>query len=131
MKIYLLIATVAGALTTRDCNQAKVQQPATEKVQNASVQIPETFPDCIQQKINEIKKQPKWNPPAQVNAYLYKGKTVYLFSSDCCDQFNALVDSACNYICAPSGGLTGKGDRKCTDFSAEAKLLKQVWKDER
>jgi hypothetical protein len=89
------------------------------------------IPSCVQQKIDQIKTQHKWNPPAEVNEYIYQGKHVYLFSADCCDQFNELFDSSCNYICAPSGGITGKGDMKCTDFSATARFVKLVWKDPR
>ncbi len=88
-------------------------------------------PSCIQQKIDQIKKQPKWNPPAQIDEYLYNGKKVYLISADCCDQYITLVDENCNYICAPSGGITGKGDGKCTDFNEKATFVKQVWKDDR
>lgn len=89
------------------------------------------IPVCIQQKIDSIKAQPKWNPPAQVDAYLYNGKAVYLFSSNCCDQYNMLYDSQCRYICAPTGGYTGKGDGKCADFTTTAKYIKTVWKDDR
>jgi hypothetical protein len=39
-------------------------------------------------------------------------------------------DQDCNYICAPYGGITGKGDGNCADFS-DAKYLRLVWKDER
>jgi len=91
----------------------------------------ERIPACIQARIEEIKKQPKWNPPAQVEEYRYNGKRVFLFSSNCCDQYNEAVDESCNYICAPSGGYTGKGDRKCTDFAEKAELIRVVWKDER
>jgi hypothetical protein len=86
---------------------------------------------CIQQKIDVIKAAPKWNPPAEVNEYTYKGKHVYLFSADCCDQYNELVDENCKYICAPSGGITGKGDGKCPDFSSNSQFVKLVWKDPR
>jgi len=89
------------------------------------------IPACIQQKINTIKDQPKWNPPATVTEYLYMDKPVYLFSSDCCDQYNELYDGNCNYLCAPSGGITGSGDRKCTDFSAKATMIREVWRDVR
>ncbi|MEI9946958.1 MAG: hypothetical protein WDN26_22400 [Chitinophagaceae bacterium] len=89
------------------------------------------IPDCIQQKINEIKAEPKWNPPAQVDEYIYNKKHVYLFSSNCCDQFNIAYDENCNAICAPSGGIAGQGDRKCADFNKEAKYVRLVWKDER
>jgi len=90
-----------------------------------------SIPSCIQQKIDAIKALPKWNPPAEVKEYIYQGKHVYLFSADCCDQFNPLYDSDCTYICAPSGGITGKGDMKCTDFSSVAQFVKLVWKDPR
>ena len=89
------------------------------------------IPSCIQQKIDQIKAVHKWNPPAEVNEYIYRGKHVYLFSADCCDQFNQLFDNNCTYICAPSGGITGKGDMKCTNFSTAAQFVKLVWKDPR
>ena len=89
------------------------------------------IPSCISQKIEAIKAQPKWNPPAEVNEYLYNGKKVFLFSSNCCDQYNELFDENCNYICAPSGGFTGAGDGKCKDFNTVAKQVKLIWKDSR
>ena len=88
-------------------------------------------PSCIQQKIADIKKEPLWNPPAEINEYQYEGKKVFLISANCCDQFITLVDENCNYLCAPSGGFTGKGDRKCTDFNDKAKFVRLVWKDDR
>jgi hypothetical protein len=91
----------------------------------------DAIPTCVQQKIDKIKSEPMWNPPAEVREYEYRGKKVYLFSSDCCDQFNTVYDDQCNYICAPSGGLTGRGDKKCEDFAANAKEIRLVWKDPR
>ena len=88
-------------------------------------------PLCVQQKIEEIKAQPKWNPPAEINEYEYNGKRMYLITAPCCDRYIELVDENCNYICAPSGGYTGKGDEKCKDFYQTAKHIKLVWKDER
>lgn len=88
-------------------------------------------PSCIAQKIELIKAQPKWNPAAEVNEYLYQGKKVYLFTSNCCDQYIELYDEQCNYLCAPSGGLTGKGDGKCADFYISAKHIQLIWKDPR
>lgn len=90
-----------------------------------------TVPDCIRQKIDKIKSEPRWNPPAEVYEYEYEGRTVYYFSSPCCDQYNEVYDENCNYICAPSGGYTGKGDQKCGDFNEKAKKIKLVWKDDR
>jgi len=84
---------------------------------------------CINKKITKIKSQAKWNPPAEVNEYIYQGKHVYLFSADCCDQYNELYDESCNYICSPFGGFSGAGDGKCTDFSSTAQFVRLVWKD--
>ncbi len=75
-----------------------------------------SIPSCIQDKIDELKNKPKYNPPAKVIQYNYNGKTVYYITSDGCDQFNNLFDSNCNLICAPDGGFTGHGDGKCSDF---------------
>jgi len=89
------------------------------------------IPLCIQKRIDEIKAEAKWNPPAEVNEYIYKDQHVYLFTSNCCDQYIMLYDGSCKYICAPSGGFTGKGDGKCADFYTAAKHVKLVWKDSR
>ena len=89
------------------------------------------MPACVQKKIEQIKKEQVWNPPAEVNEYTYKGKQVFLFTSDCCDQYIMLYDGSCNNICAPSGGIDGKGDGKCDDFYTSAKFIRLVWKDPR
>lgn len=115
MKYYLFIAVILFAVAFQKCH----------KLPSLSI------PPCIQEKIDGIKKQLRWNPPAEVNEYSYNGKRVFLFSADCCDQYHELVDENCNYLCAPSGGLTGKGDRKCEDFNAKATFVKLVWKDDR
>jgi hypothetical protein len=102
-----------------------VAQKQCSKAANSQI------PACIQSRIEAIKQQPRWNPPADVTEYRYGGKRVFLFSSNCCDQYNEVLDEKCNYVCAPSGGMTGEGDRKCTGFSENAQLIKVVWKDER
>lgn len=86
---------------------------------------------CILQKIDSLKKETVWNPPAEIYEYEYNGKKVYAISSNCCDFFNTVIDSDCKYVCAPSGGFTGRGDGKCADFFKVAKKLRLVWKDER
>jgi hypothetical protein len=112
MKLILLLAVLP--LLSDKCGKRKTAIPA-----------------CINDKISEIKGYPKWNPPAEVNEYLFNGKRVFLFSSDCCDRYNELYDDECNYICAPSGGYAGTGDNKCRDFSEVAKHTRLVWKDDR
>ena len=114
---YIMIMMVVPILMAEQCNRKK----------NGG----DSIPACIWQKIETIKSEPKWNPPAQVDEYIYNGQHVFLFSSNCCDQFNVAYDENCKAICAPSGGIAGSGDRKCLDFSSTAKFVKQVWKDPR
>ena len=99
--------------------------------QKSSKTADSSIPECVLHRIDEIKKLPKWSPPAEVSEYMYNGKKVYLFTADCCDQFIILADDACNPVCAPSGGITGKGDGKCPDFDEKAQLLRVLWKDDR
>ena len=89
------------------------------------------MPACVQQRIEAIKAEPKWNPPAEINEYIYKGQHVYLITSNCCDQYIMLYDGNCTPICAPGGGYTGKGDGKCADFYETAKQVRLIWKDPR
>jgi hypothetical protein len=89
------------------------------------------IPPCIQEKITAIMERPKFNPPATVYRYKYQQQYVYLFSSDCCDQYNYVYDRFCKMICAPSGGITGKGDGRCPNFKALASEETLIWKDNR
>ena len=115
MKFILLLAI--PVLLGETCNNKKKETSS--------------IPSCIQQQIDSLKSRPLQNPPAEVNEYEYNGKRVFLFNSPCCDQFNKLYDESCKYICAPSGGFTGKGDGQCPDFDKTAKHIRLVWKDDR
>lgn len=88
-------------------------------------------PDCIQLKIDTLANSTIINSPNQVLRYQYQGESVYMFRGGCCDQFEFVYSSQCEYICAPSGGFTGLGDGKCPDFSQEATHEEVVWEDER
>ena len=125
--LFLVFTVFAGETCDKKKKPDKTQDETTIVTPPAEALIP----TCIQAKIDSIKKLPKYNPPAEVNEYSYKDKRVFLFSSDCCDNFNLLFDENCKYVCAPTGGITGKGDMSCTDFTEKAKLVKLIWKDER
>lgn len=131
--LYIYLACAITSACHRKLATEAVSDPLVEStpIEKSSSTVAGSMPPCIQRKIDSIKQQPAWNPPLQVNEYEYDGRKVYLFSANCCDQFESLLDANCNYICAPSGGFTGKGDRKCTDFGQQAKHLRLVWKDER
>jgi hypothetical protein len=89
------------------------------------------IPACIASKIDSIKARPVWNPPAEIHEYEYNGRKMYVLSAPCCDFFTTAVDETCNYVCAPAGGFTGRGDGKCSDFFKVGKHLGLIWKDER
>lgn len=88
----------------------------------------DSIPVCLKQMIETFSKKEAVNPPIKVDEYQYQGKRVFLFTANCCDQFNMLYDDSCNALCAPSGGFVGKGDGKCTDFSTTAKHIKLIWR---
>ena len=45
--------------------------------------------------------------------HLIAGRVYYYAGSECCDQLNALYDAEGEYVCAPDGGFTGRGDGRC------------------
>lgn len=127
----LLLILLFPLLVSETCQEKKARK---RDALETSAPVPEDInkiPVCIQAKIDSIKKLPRFNPPAEVTEYTFNNKRVFLFSSDCCDFFNLLFDENCKYVCAPTGGITGQGDFKCTDFTKNAKLVKLVWKDDR
>jgi len=87
-------------------------------------------PTCIEQKIRKIKREEVRNPPAQVWEWKVDDKKYYYISSDCCDQYNYLFDDKCNVVCAPDGGISGKGDGKCLNFSTSIEKT-LIWEDNR
>jgi hypothetical protein len=88
----------------------------------------DSIPACVRQIIDAGTKEEPANPPVQVDEYMYKGKKVYLFTAQCCDQFDQVYDENCKKICAPTGGITGRGDGACPDFAETATLIKLIWK---
>lgn len=81
-------------------------------------------PSCLQ----SIKQSS--NPPIEIWSYTYNNQIVYLSKADCCDQYDQLYSRDCSLLCAPSGGFTGKGDGKCSDFYEKATDGKLLWKKE-
>ena len=89
------------------------------------------IPECIEDKIESIKKQSVWNPPAKIYSYQYSGETVYYIPARCCDIMSELYDDSCNFICAPDGGVAGNGDGNCPDFFTNRTNEKLLWEDDR
>ena len=82
----------------------------------------EVFPSCFQSIIKGS------NSPLEIWSYQYNNQIVYLAMGDCCDQYDQVYASDCSLLCAPSGGLTGKGDGKCPDFYDKATKGVLIWK---
>ncbi|MFD1468054.1 DUF6970 domain-containing protein [Hymenobacter caeli] len=94
----------------------------------------EPGPNCgasIQTKIAELQAQPKGNPAYEIWQYTYHGQKVYLVTSSCCDQYITLYDECLNVLCAPSGGITGRGDGRCPEFYQLSTNRQLVWRDPR
>lgn len=88
-------------------------------------------PECIRQKIEAIKSAEVWNPPAKIFSYTYDDQKVYFVPSRCCDIPSVVYDEECNPICSPDGGITGKGDGKCSDFYDSRTDEELIWEDTR
>jgi hypothetical protein len=106
---YLLAMLMIPFLSASDCNADKL-------------------PACVKRIVADAEKHESPDAPEKIDEYLYKGERVFLFTAPCCDQYNTVYDMKCNPVCAPSGGITGKGDGKCTDFAAEAQYVRTIWK---
>jgi hypothetical protein len=89
------------------------------------------YPEWITSLIASYEQDSVGNPPQSIWQYIYNGQTVYYVPPQCCDQYSTLYDANGDLICAPDGGLTGKGDGKCTDFFQERKNEKLIWNDPR
>lgn len=88
-------------------------------------------PDCVKKKIEELQGEPARNPPSFVASYEYRGGIVYYVPPAVGDQMSQLYNEECELICSPDGGMTGRGDGKCTDFFEQRTNEKIIWKDER
>ncbi len=89
------------------------------------------LPVFIKDKIATFTQNPVTDPVRSIFSYSYNGKTVYYITAPCCDIPSQLFDEGGNLICHPDGGITGKGDGKCTDFFQTRTDEKLAWKDSR
>ena len=121
---YLLVLLVFSFLSASECGKKK-----KKKIEDNREAVKDSIPVCVRKLIDDANKEMPPNAPVQVDEYSYNGKTVFLLTAPCCDQFNTLYDDSCKMICSPSGGITGRGDRKCDNFSKNASFVKLVWKN--
>jgi len=139
-------ATLAGdSATASNQNETKSATPTKTAILNnpsgesnadkPSVTNPETknndLPPCINNLIEQYRKEDVQNPPRKIYSFNYNGKRVYYVTPPCCDFFSDLYDTDCNLIAHPDGGITGKGDGRAKDFSQTKTNEKLVWEDNR
>ena len=136
VKFFLIPVIIMLSCGSTKTNQsaAKTDTVITEEPvmnQRDSAIIPETIdaalPKCIKNKIDSFKLKEAHEKPQRVIEYVYKGKKVYYVVMPCCDFYNEVYDANCNFMGAPDGGFTGKGDGKLPDFFEAAKSEKLVW----
>jgi len=87
---------------------------------------PETKPVWLDAFLKE--REAEHSTPQEIWKYEWNNKTVYFVLSQCCDQFNLLLDENGNFLCFPDGGFGGTGDGKCPNFWTEKKNGKLIWK---
>src|SRR4030095_10907770 len=106
---YIFLLLFLPLLSASDCNNK------------------DKLPSCIQGLIDKGLSNSPPDAPIKVDEYTYNGQRVFLFTAPCCDHYNVLYDENCKEICAPSGGITGKGDGKCPEFDKNATFVKTAW----
>ena len=112
--LCFVIAAAAG------CARTGVTTPANE-------------PTWLADSIQRIRTEPVRNPPAVVSRYEFRDEIItYGITPGCCDFYNVLLDTSGNAICAPSGGITGRGDGRCpAALLEEPRRVTIVWRDDR
>ncbi len=88
-------------------------------------------PQWLDQLIKKFENDPVANPPLSVWKYEYNGQVVYFVPAHCCDITSVVYDAQGTILCAPDGGIAGKGDGKCGDFFDTRTHEQLIWKDSR
>ena len=123
-KSFTLILTILLILTgvyyyTKQPAQAPANPPIA------------TTPTFIQQLISKQEADPIANPPASLSKCTYKNQTVYYLPPRCCDIPGILYNEKGENLCSPDGGITGRGNGKCTDFFQTKEKCEIIWQDSR
>ena len=151
---FLLIPFTALALLLNSCQQDVVVNTPTTPPSEGFVSQPDTpaptsantvdalpardmrldstaRPLWLRQRIQSILATRKRNPIIRITRYQYDGAPVYYESAPCCDQQSTLYTLEGKVLCHPEGGITGKGDGRCSNFSTRRTNEQLVWQDPR
>ena len=89
------------------------------------------IPGWLEERIKIFQKVPPKNPPVEITQWTFNDNRVYYISTYCCDNFSELYSDAGDLLCHPDGGITGKGDGRCTGFFDGRADMRLIWKDSR
>ncbi|SIR13567.1 hypothetical protein [Pseudacidovorax sp. RU35E] len=104
----VFIAALAG------CASRHEDKADTADVADAGHTGGSAYPDeRIVQEIRRLESDPSAQSILPLRRVRYLGQRAYLLTSPCCDLFNHLYSADGRLLCAPSGGLTGRGDGSC------------------
>jgi hypothetical protein len=82
------------------------------------------YPQWVDELIGTFEDAPVGNPPQSIWRYEYAGQVVCFVPAHCCDMFGTLYDAEGNILCAPDGGLNGRGGGLMSGpFAGEAEAL--------
>jgi hypothetical protein len=81
--------------------------------------------------IAKFEAEPVANPPHRIVRFRYRDQMVYYVPPSCCDRPSVLYDAKGEVMCAPEGGMTGRGDGRCADFYQQRSDEWLVWSDAR
>lgn len=125
VKAYFSAILLALALISCKAGQGSETENKTEQQPVAGAD------EWLMNLIQKLRAEEPANPPAKIYRYTYNDKIVYYLTGKCCDIPSTLYDVDGNVLCEPDGGITGKGDGRCTDFFEERSEETLIWEDKR
>ena len=118
--LIFLVIVVVSVIAVVTLNRP-VNAPAVPNTDNTGL------PVWVTQLYSDSTGQAVKNPPNTITKCLYNNQIVYYVEPGCCDQFNTVYNESGTILCAPSGGFTGAGDGRCTDFTTKKADCQIVW----
>ena len=94
-----------------------------------AVNVQPGYPDCLEDRIKDFKKNSICDRGANVTSYLFQGDTVFVFSPGTCgaDISSTVYDKSCKRI-GYLGGFIGNRIINGENFT-NAEFLEIVWSD--
>jgi len=118
----MLVLLLGLAAACKPGASPRISEAATANAQGAP---------WLNELIQQLQAEKPANPPAKIYRYTYNGQQVYYLTSRCCDVPGKVFDRNGEVICEPEGGITGRGDGRCTDFFAKRSDETLIWEDKR